>query len=593
MASASGPPSPVGTPPNRDGAAAGEVPAQSSQPRSDLLDRPAPSDPPADQIPAARPGRPQDGRASLPRLPRRLRGRLPAQLWERHAAFLVVLVLAVAARAVVVWAYRPALLYYGDSPAYLDQAARRLWAGDWRPSGYPMFLRVLGAPDHLTRLVIVQHTLTLLVGVALYATARRLFERFGPAAAARGRGGWPAALVAAPALLAPWVLDLGQFVLADSLFGTLVLGGVLALAWPGRPAGWRFALAGLLLGAGVTVRTVGYGPIALGVAGTIILAIGHHRASATGATRTASAIGATSTTGATSTADASGASGVVRAVRVVAPVMAFVLAAAAPVVAYSSWSASQGSGFTVSAHSGFFLYGRVAPFADCDRLPDDADLRSLCDPRPLAQRGSPVTYLWPDDSLLRQGNDLVPPGREALAGEFAQHVVRAQLWMMITTTARYLGGYFWPVQYETELTSRADTWELPDTTRNRLPDGQPHATDGYFAVKDLRDGPAAVLSLYSGLSYAVMPLVGLGLLAGVLAGVAGRIRGVAGPGRLFWLAAGAGMSTLLLSSLTSAFDYRYLGSVIGLLTAGAVLGAIALVRVLRARPADRFHGGIL
>ncbi|MCK9902706.1 hypothetical protein CC117_25135 [Parafrankia colletiae] len=520
------------------------------------------------------------------------------RLLRRHAAFVAVLVLAVAARVVVIAAYRPALLYHGDSPAYLDQAGRRLWAGDWRPSGYPMFLRVIGAPDHLTRLVVVQHMLTLLAGVALYAAVRRLFDRYDPAALtlARGRGGWPAALVAAPALLAPWVLDLGQFVLADSLFGTLVLGGVLALAWPGSPAGWRWALGGLLLGASVTVRTVGYGPIALGALGAIVLALRARtartdrspHAGRTGRSRRLPA--GTGSRGAGAGAGTWREAGL-RLMAGGAPVAAFVLAAAVPVVAYSAWSASQGKGFTVSAHSGFFLYGRVAPFADCARLPDDEDLRSLCDPRPVGERGSPVTYLWPDDSLLRQGNDLVPPGREELAGEFAGEMIRTQPWTMVTSTARYLGGYFWPVRYETVLTSRADTWELPQSSSNRLPDGQPHATDGYFTVRDLNDHLAGPLASYSGLSYAAMPLVGLGLLGGLAAGAVGWRRGRPGPGRLFWLTAGAGLSTLLLASLTSAFDYRYLGSVTGLLGPAAVLGGLGLFRVLpassRPRPAVR------
>ncbi|MEX5711034.1 hypothetical protein BBK14_26155 [Parafrankia soli] len=537
MASSSGPPPVLGTPPSQAGPAAGNLPLQ-----------PDPAQPDRHN---SRPHREDRWRADRPSAAPRRWGFV-----RRHAAFLILLTLAVGARAAVLLAYRPALFYYGDSPAYLDQATNRLWAGDWRPSGYPMFLRVIGAPDHLTRLVVVQHTAALLAGVALYAASRQLFERHGPVAAAGRTGGWPAAVVAVPALLAPWVLDLGQFVLADSLFGTLVLGGLVLLAWPGRPAAWRFAVAGLLLGASLTVRTVGYGPLAVGAAGAVVLAVTHWR-------RAHAAV------------VAAGA------------VLAFVLGAAVPVVAYSAWSAGQGKGFTVTAHSGFFLYGRVAPFADCARLPDDPDLLSLCDPRPVGERGSPVTYLWPDDSPLRQGNDLVPPGREELAGEFARRVIREQPWTMVTSTARYLAGYFSPVPYENRLTSRADTWELPRTGTNRLVSDGPHAADGYFSVARLNDPPVELLAFYSRLGYGPMPLVGLGLLAGLLAQIVGRARGRAGPGRLFWLLGGASLSTLLLSSLTSAFDYRYLGSVVGLLAPAALLGAAGLARVLRPRPVDR------
>ncbi|MCM3925002.1 hypothetical protein ND748_25470, partial [Frankia sp. AiPs1] len=158
-------------------------------------------------------GRDSGARAVLGRVRRSVR---------RHAVFAVLFIVAVAARVLVLVAYPPALMYLGDSAAYLDQAWRDLWPGDWRPSGYPIFLRILDGPSHVTRIVVVQHLLTLAVAVALYAVALRAVRR-----------PWLAALAAAPALLAPWVLDLGQFVLADSLFGVLVSAGVAVLA------GWR------------------------------------------------------------------------------------------------------------------------------------------------------------------------------------------------------------------------------------------------------------------------------------------------------------------------------------------------------------------
>lgn len=549
-------------------------------------------------------------------------------LLRRHGAFGVLLVLAVAARVVVVIAYPGGILYHGDSPAYLDQAANRLWPGDWRPSGYPIFLRLVGGHDHLTWLVVIQQLLTLAAGVGLYAVARRWFTR-----------AWPAALSAAPALLAPWVLDLGQFVLAEGLFGVLTIAGIALLARPGRPRLASAALAGLLLGASLTVRTVGYGPLAVGVVGLVVILLGDRRRRRDRATMADP--GGPAEPG----EPAESAGNRIPRQRAIRPptgggwrahsvliMLAFLVGAAGPIVAYSTWSARETGRFSVSAHSGFFLYGRVAPFADCSRLSTD-ELRSLCDPRPIDQRGSPVTYLWPDDSPLRQGNDDVPPGREELAGRFAQEIIRAQPGMMIETSVRYLAGYFLPVRYETVLTSRADTWELPDTSGNRLPPDDPHADDGYFTANRLRDPPAGALAAYTQVAYAPMPFVGLGLIAGVMAGVADRVRRAqsagsavatgpvssagspsrtgprssagslsssvflssagaerpAGPGRLFWLAGGAGMSTLVLSSLTSGFDYRYLAPVIGLLGVAAAIGLASFAQVWRS-PAARPPG---
>ncbi|WP_131773853.1 hypothetical protein [Protofrankia symbiont of Coriaria myrtifolia] len=483
---------------------------------------------------------------------------------RRHAVFVAIAAAGALLRVLVIVAYPPAIMYLGDSAAYLDQAWNGPWPGDWRPSGYPMFLLLIDGHAHLTRLVIVQHLLTFLAGAALYAVALHTV-----------RTAWIAACVAAPVLLSPWVLDLGQFVLADSLFGTLVAGGVVLLARPGRPAVRACAAAGLLLGTAVTIRTVGYGPLAVGAVALLAMTArtrGHH-------TDTGDRVGR-------------GGGGLARLV-------AFVLAAAVPIIGYSAWSVANGGTFSVSAHSGFFLYGRMAPFADCGVL-SGPELRTLCDPRPVARRTQPDMYLWPDDSPLRQGNDSIPAGREELAGRFAAEVIRAQPVMVATTTAAYLIGYFSPVQHENARTSRAATWELPTELANVLPAQNPHAADGHYVLTEISRPLAGKLTAYSRLGYLSMPLVGAGLLAGAVAASAGVRRGrtrpgpvgsgpvgngsagggLAGLGRMFWLASGAGLSVLVLAALTAGFDYRYLGSVIGLLGAAAVLGWTALARAL-------------
>ncbi|MGF7239484.1 MAG: hypothetical protein ACQSGP_31685, partial [Frankia sp.] len=101
---------------------------------------------------------------------------------RRHRVFAVLVVLGVGLRGAAVEAYRPALMYLGDSGAYLNQAWNGLWPGDWRPSGYPMFLRLVDGRSHLTTLVVVQHLLTLAAAAALYAAALRVVRRPGGAA---------------------------------------------------------------------------------------------------------------------------------------------------------------------------------------------------------------------------------------------------------------------------------------------------------------------------------------------------------------------------------------------------------------------------
>jgi hypothetical protein len=376
------------------------------------------------------------------------RGRLVGRC-RRHAFFLGLAVVALIARGLVIAAYRPALMYLGDSAAYLDQAWTGLWPADWRPAGYPMFLRLVAGQAHLTCLVVIQQLLTFATGVGVYLVGLRVVRR-----------PWAAALLALPALLAPWVLDLGQFVLADSLYGTVTLAGVLLIAAacaragaagggaggepPRRPSPSPAlaAAAGLLLGASLTIRTVGYGPLAVGA---VILAVVGARSGGPRRRGGASQGGASQgevrqgEVRQERTRRAGGRHGTVwhgAVRRGAAALVPFVLAASAPVFAYSGWSLSEGRSFAVSAHSGFFLYGRVAPFADCSEL-SEPRLRTLCDPRPVAERSQPDAYLWPDDSPLRQGHHRIPRGRETLAGEFAGEVIRAQPWMMIRTTGAY------------------------------------------------------------------------------------------------------------------------------------------------------------
>ncbi|MCM3885178.1 hypothetical protein, partial [Frankia sp. R82] len=337
-----------------------------------------------------------------------------------------------------------------------------------------------------------------------------------------------------------------------------------------------------LLGAALCVRTVGYGPLLVAALALLAGAIGRGRGDGSAEHLAGAAehpVGsAEHLAGAWRWRGAA-----------LLPLVAFGLAAAVPIGAYAGWSAAEGRGFTVSAHSGFFLYGRVAPFADCATI-TRADLRTLCDPRPVGERGAPVRYLWPADSPLRQGNRRIPPGREDLAATFAHEVVRDQPWMLVTSSLRYLAGYLDPAPYETARTSRADTWEFPTERTNVLAPDDPHADDGYFVATDVR-GPSGLLAAWSTVSYPLMPLVGLGLLAGAAAALATvrRVpRPVPGDGshgwrRLFWLAGGSGVSTLVLSAVTSGFDYRYLGAVIGLMGLAAVVGVAGFVGEIRRR----------
>ncbi len=126
---------------------------------------------------------------------------------RRHWLIAALLRLAAALRGVVLFAYRPALIF-PDSLRYL-QFAQRFASGHWspdtiRPSGYSILLIPAAALHALFLIPLAQHALGLAEGVMIYAVL-----------AHRGSRRWLAALAAVPVLFDPLQLDLEQYVLSD------------------------------------------------------------------------------------------------------------------------------------------------------------------------------------------------------------------------------------------------------------------------------------------------------------------------------------------------------------------------------------------
>jgi hypothetical protein len=82
--------------------------------------------------------------------------------------------------------------------------------------------------------------------------------------------------------------------------------------------------------------------------------------------------------------------------------------------------------------TGWYLYARVAPFADCERMTVDdgsPDMTALCESTPAALRPGPYHYQWDTDGPARQrwhidrGPD---PAYDAAVGRFALDAIRKQ-----------------------------------------------------------------------------------------------------------------------------------------------------------------------
>nr|WP_232794388.1 hypothetical protein [Pseudofrankia saprophytica] len=331
---------------------------------------------------------------------------------RRHWLFAVFLLAGSGLRLLAMYAYRPAFEFSGDSYAYLTLS--RLHQPDpMRPAGYPVLLSVLAQTHRLAVIPAVQHVAGLGIGLAVYALMLR-----------RGIGPLVAALATAPVLLDAYQLDIEHFVMAETLFLALLVGALVALLWSPRPSIAACALAGgLLAGAGL-VRTLGVVLGVLAFAYVVVRRLGWLRAAA------------------------------------------FAVVLAAPLAGYATWYHSYEGTYALSGGDDAWLYGRVAPIADCDRLRLSAEQLVLCSPHPPADRPGPNYYVWSDTSPRFQltGTD---EHKNQVLGGFAHEVIRRQPVDYARMVAAEVGHYFAPGRYTGYRDWPDGSWRFPaaDTPR--------------------------------------------------------------------------------------------------------------------------------
>ena len=474
---------------------------------------------------------------------------------QSHGFFGLVLVVGLTLRVMTTVAYRPALHFIQDSFDYLGDA-EALVPGVVRPLGYPVFLRFLSVAGDLAVVPVAQHLLGLATAMILNLLLRHL-----------GARPWVAALGAAPVLLDPSQIYMEQFIMAETLFQFLVVAALAVLVWNDRPSVRSYAAVGALIGAASLTRTVGLVLLVCVLAYVIVRRVGWK------------------------------------------PLLAITAAAAVLIVPYGLWFRSVHGHFGLEAYRGYFLAGRVLPFADCTSLDLPPLQRTLCDERPVEERPRAELYVWSPASQLRHW--AVPPGtdRNALAQQFATTVIRNQPGDYLAVVADEMLHYFsprrqsGPKDFPAETLLFATSFPPGSQWRALVPPGDPyvwHWTDpgpdvaysvklathgfGLRQVDSFLDTPVArILRTYQGAVHTPGTALALALLTAV----------VAGAGRLFrqqrrmrcdaLLFAGSGLAVLLTAAATSNFDYRYLVPAFGLIPPGGVMGALLLEQRLRAR----------
>jgi hypothetical protein len=300
---------------------------------------------------------------------------------QRHWFFAVILVLGTVLRSLAWAAYQPAL-FYSDSYNYLANTFRWPDTG-WHPPGYPFFLDLLLVGHHLAVITAVQHLMMLGDAVLVYV----LLLRFRC-------GRFVATLAVTPMLLDAYQVQIEQYVLSETLFETLTVVALAVALWPQAAPGRKLSavragIVALLLGYGVLVRLDAVGlvvPLGAWLLWTL------RRRMTRAAWR---------------------------------PVLAASVAFVLPILFLFGMRAAGGSGTSVTGTGPIWLYGRVAPFANCaaDSIP--ADELVLCPTQPLGQRPGSIWFQNSGDSPVWQYLDEHPNNTKPIEA-FARRVIEHQ-----------------------------------------------------------------------------------------------------------------------------------------------------------------------
>ncbi|CAA9409258.1 MAG: hypothetical protein AVDCRST_MAG66-1946 [uncultured Pseudonocardia sp.] len=429
-----------------------------------------------------------------------------------------------ALRVLVTVAYVPAFSF-ADSLSYLE-VARTGDAAVHRTWGYSGFLALVDGVLGFRHLVVVQHVLGVAAAVLVYALLQH-----------RGVRRWVSCLAVAPLLLDGYVVMLEHYVMADSLYVLLLAVAVVLVLWHERPPWWATGAAGAVLALGLLTRTVGL-PV-IGVVGLYLL---------------------------------------VRLVRRTVSWTAVATTAvglAAVVLPYVVWFHGHTGVYALSDYTGHFLYGRVAPFADCEKVDVPGGLRGLCPDASEEERPNPDFFVWHPDSPANSGRYSDEDLRE-----FSELILRGQAMEYLGGTAGRTADYFLPGRTAGANDSCAAYWWFPASHTYEAAgplDCPAQLSRQGFELEPvrpvLRSAPADVLARYQDRVHT--PDFVLGGL--VLVGLSGL---VPHPRRGSWrdnldavFCVVAGIALVAVPSATAVYDHRYGLPLLVVLPVAAALAA--------------------
>ncbi|MEU6713887.1 hypothetical protein ABZ897_20645 [Nonomuraea sp. NPDC046802] len=378
-----------------------------------------------------------------------------------HRALVIAMLPAIGLRLLAVLGFPPAILFYGDSFAFL---AEELAPGTSRPSGYSLLLAVLRPAHSLTLVTVLQHLLGLALAVAVYALLRR-----------RGLPGWGAALLVTPLLYDEFLVLLEHMIMADAVFIVLVTVAIVLIVWRVTPT--TAAVGGLLLGLAGITRSVGLPLLILTAAYLLIRRYGWR------------------------------------------PLLALLVAGAIPLGAYATWMKVEKDKFGLTEADGNFLWSRTMSFADCGVIKPPERLAVLCPNMPVEQRPYPPHWLWESFSPLPK----VPgtANRNQLAGEFARQAILAQPGEYLATVATDLTQL---LRWERTAVEEKTPYKLPVAERpiSESVRGVAESYEAGPAATRVVEPFAGWLRAYQRFGYVPFPLLMLALVGALTAGLVRR-----------------------------------------------------------------------
>jgi 4-amino-4-deoxy-L-arabinose transferase-like glycosyltransferase len=343
---------------------------------------------------------------SLPAVGRR-RAQGIRSAWPSGApgyALLGLLLAGVALRLIAILSWWPATALDDSYERFADSNP---FANPLHPAGYPLILGALGAMTReLALTIFVQHLSGIVSALLLWGATRRLTG-----------SAWAGLLPAGIVLLDPDLIFLEHSIMAESWAVLATSIGLYAAvrAFDEPEPWWRWPLlTGAVLALGVTIRTAGLLMIPVVV---LALLVSRPRSSRSWWEYLRGPIAAAG-------------------------------AAAVVLLAFAAANGIFGERFGIRSSPGWYLYGRVAQFADCSRFTPPDGTEVLCEQTPSAARPG-ASWYWGQGFRAGSGSPALryfgPFGEhDDLLGQWSKRAILAQPLDYLSSVWQYLHAYWFP-----------------------------------------------------------------------------------------------------------------------------------------------------